>query len=415
MITISPVRRALVPADSAAADEVSARNYDEFQGDREVWEEIRERPRCILSVTMAHCAVERPDMILVQDSTAALSRAADNLRALVGSSLMRVVDDVLFVYEIRDPGRSEVRQIGLGGMARSEEIRTSEHPDGTIVRNEGVREEKARGRANLIRATDAFVGTVNHAVEDREGTLEDTLLAWADDHVPDFMAVDERGCTHRIWLVADRAAVGVFQGLLANEPLAYVADGNHRSAAAAMLGLPGYLAVFFPASTLGLAPYNRLVEGPRLPPHTLLPRLEQSFKVSLLHGVEAFQPRAVHEIGLYVEGAWYRLVPGFESFDPDNASEAVDADIVQRKLFDDILGITDARDDRLTFVGGDRDALYLKARVDSGEFTYAVTLAPVTMEQFVEVCRQGRMMPPKSTWFQPKLRMGLVVALLGGE
>lgn len=414
MVTISPVRRALVPADSAAADAVSARNYDEFQGDYEIWEEIRERPQCILAVTMAHCAVDRPEEIIAQDSPEALAHAAANLRALVAGPLTQVVEDVLFVYEIRDPERAEVRQIGLGGMARTDEIRTSERPDGTIVRNEGVREEKARGRANLIRATEAFVGTVNHAVEDREGALEEALLAWADEHTPDFMTADERGCTHRIWLVADRAALRVFQELLAAEPLAYVADGNHRSAAAARLGLPGYLGVFFPASTLGLAPYNRLVEGPGLPRRALFSRLAESFEPARLRRIEGYQPRAVHEIGLYAEGAWYRLVPRPGSFDPANAVETVDADIVQRKLFGDILGITDARDERLTFVGGDRDALYLKARVDSGEFTYAVTLAPVTMEQFVEVCRQGRVMPPKSTWFQPKLRMGLVIALLGG-
>jgi uncharacterized protein (DUF1015 family) len=93
--------------------------------------------------------------------------------------------------------------------------------------------------------------------------------------------------------------------------------------------------------------------------------------------------------------------------------ETVDADIVQRRLFHDALGIDDPRDGRLTFVGGDRDAGYLRRRVDSGEFAYAVTLPPVTMEQFIQVCRQGRFMPPKSTWFQPKLRMGLVMALAG--
>jgi uncharacterized protein (DUF1015 family) len=164
---------------------------------------------------------------------------------------------------------------------------------------------------------------------------------------------------------------------------------------------------------LGLAPYNRLVEGPAPPRAQLLGLLGKSFQIEAIHGLEGFQPMETHEIGLYAEGHWHRLVPKPGSFEAHNAAESIDADIVQRNVFAEILGITDPGDDRLTFVGGDRDALYLKARVDSGEFAYAVTLAPVTMEQFMKVCRQGRMMPPKSTWFQPKLRMGLVIALLG--
>ena len=108
---------------------------------------------------------------------------------------------------------------------------------------------------------------------------------------------------------------------------------------------------------------------------------------------------------------WHRLTPQEGTFDPASAVETVDADIVQRLLFDEALGIHDPRDGRLTFVGGNRSASYLRKRVDSGEFAYALTLPAVTIEQFLRVCRQGRFMPPKSTWFQPKVRMGLVTAL----
>ncbi|HUH13610.1 MAG TPA: DUF1015 family protein [Longimicrobiales bacterium] len=412
MPTILPLRRALVPVDSAAAERISAPNYDEFQGDREIFQALRERPDNILRITMAHCAVDRPEAILRQDSPEALERAAANLRDLEGGSLTRAVNDVLFVYEIDDPHRPGVRQVGLGGMAATADIRTGERPDGPVIRNEGIREEKAEGRARLVERIGAFIGTVNLVVDDDAGRLHAALLEHADAAPESFRATDQRGCTHRVWLVSDRARVDALRALVANEPRAYVADGNHRSAAAAMLGLEGYLAVFFPAATMGLAPYNRLVEGPRLPRDELLPLLEESFEVQTLAGVEAFQPAVTHEIGLYAEGTWHRLTPRPGSFDPMSAVETVDADIVQRRLFADVLGIADARDGRLTFVGGDRDALYLERRVDAGEFAYAVTLAPVTMDQFIAVCRQGALMPPKSTWFQPKLRMGLVMALL---
>lgn len=414
MPTIQPVARALVPVDTPAAERISARNYDEFQGDHEIFEAIRHRPDNILRITMAHCAVERPDAILPADSEQALERAAANLRALADGELTGVVEDALFVYEIVDPSRPGVRQIGVGGMAATDEIRTGARPDAPVIRNEGIREEKAAGRARLVERIGAFIGTVNLVVDDDAGALHRTLEALADAGPETFRATDERGCTHRVWLVTEPAQVADLRARVAAEPRAYVADGNHRSAAAAMLGLEGYLAVFFPAATMGLAPYNRLVEGPPLPAGELLQRLEVSFEVEALPGAESFQPAATHEIGLYADGAWHRLTPHPGTFDATSAVETVDADIVQRRLFDGVLGISDARDERLTFVGGDRDARYLKARVDAGEFAYAVTLAPVTMAQFIAVCRQGALMPPKSTWFQPKLRMGLVIALLDG-
>ncbi|MDX1568128.1 MAG: DUF1015 family protein, partial [Longimicrobiales bacterium] len=188
MVTIRPVRKALVPADTEAAERISAPNYDEFQGDQEVFEVIQERPECILRITMAHCAVPSPDDMLKQDSDEALERAAQNLAELEESSRTRVAEDVLFVYEIQDPHRDGARQLGLGGMAATREIRTAENPEGTIVRNEGIREEKAEGRARLIRATDAFIGTVNLTVEDEEERFVEVLEAYADAHAEDYRA-----------------------------------------------------------------------------------------------------------------------------------------------------------------------------------------------------------------------------------
>ena len=138
---------------------------------------------------------------------------------------------------------------------------------------------------------------------------------------------------------------------------------------------------------------------------------EVGFAVETLD-VERFEPARIHEIGVYAHGVWYRLIPRPGTYDTTHAVESIDADIVQRKIFEAILGIPDPTDARLTFVGGNRDALYLKQQVDDGAAALAVTLAPVTIEQFIEVCRQNRIMPPKSTWFQPKIRSGLVMALL---
>ena len=329
------------------------------------------------------------------------------------SELTEELRDILWVYEIEDPTRPDVRQIGLGGMARTDEIRTDATPQGTIIRNEGVREPKARGRADLIEATSAIIGMVNNAVDDASGEFQRHLEAHADGTAPDFEVLDQHGNRHRVWLVRDEPGIQRLQALLAAEPHAYVADGNHRSAAAAMLGYEHFLSVFFPARTMGIKPYNRLVRTEALPADQLTAALREKFELDGAAEADSYQPTRTHEIGLYTrERGWERLRPIAGTFDPDDAAESIDAGIVQKNLFGEVFGITDAGDDRLTFVGSNKDAAWLQSEVDEGRATYAVTLPAVTMDEFIEVCRQNRHMPPKSTWFEPKVRSGLVMALL---
>lgn len=413
MITLDPLGRALVPVDSAAAARLGAPNYDEFQGDVEVWRMLQERPESVLGVTMAHCDVPDAGTIGPPDSDESLARASANLARLRGGGLTRIVEEALFVYEITGPDRPEVRQIGLGGMARTEQIRTPFTPEGPIIRNEGIREEKARGRARLIEATDAMIGAVNHAVPDEDGRLARALEAHAEAQAPSFQGEDTTGYTHRVWLITAPVEVRRFQELLSWESEAFVADGNHRSAAAALVGAPRFLGVFFPADRMGIGPYNRLV---RAAPRKLgEPRtgLNGIFHVEAPSAPGPFQPRETHRIGIYSpDTGWLVLRPRSGVRDPDDAVRDIDHDLVQRLLFDDVLGLSDPADRRLGFVGGNRDAGWLQAEVDGGRALLAVTLPPVTMDQFVAVCRQGKLMPPKSTWFEPKIRSGMVMALL---
>jgi uncharacterized protein (DUF1015 family) len=134
--------------------------------------------------------------------------------------------------------------------------------------------------------------------------------------------------------------------------------------------------------------------------------------VEPIAGPAAYRPKVIHDIGLYLEGHWYRLMPRADSYDAGNAAESIDADIVQRHVFAAILGLDNPRDKKINYVGGNKDAAWLAAEVDAGRYRLALSMAPVTMEQFVAVCEQNRFMPPKSTWFDPKIRSGLVVALL---
>jgi uncharacterized protein (DUF1015 family) len=129
-------------------------------------------------------------------------------------------------------------------------------------------------------------------------------------------------------------------------------------------------------------------------------------------GPAPYRPQQVHDIGLYFAGGWRRLRARSSAYDPHDAAQSIDADIVQRRIIDAVFGLADARDKRINYVGGNKDAAWLAAQVDAGRFALALSLAPVTMQQFIDVCEQNRFMPPKSTWFDPKIRTGLVIALL---
>jgi len=409
--TIDPIPRALVPVDSAAADALGAPNYDEFQSDREVWELIQAKPATVLRATMPHCDAPTLEQIGEDDSEEALAHARQVMAQIIADARTREVRDLLWAYELTSSERPQIRQIGLGGMARTAEIRTPQNPQGTIIRNEGIREPKARGRARLTEATRADMGTVNLAVDDASGALQAALIAHADATSPSFETTDEGGSRHRVWLVQDAATRGRLRDLLMREPRAYVADGNHRSAAAAMLGYEHFLTVFFPAASMTIAPYNRLMENEVAALGDVQGQLGKSFDVQRLSR-DPYQPERTHEIGFYDGTMWWKLEPRAGTFDPADAAQDIDADIVQRKLFADVFGISDARDDRLTFVGANHDERWLQSEVDAGRFRYAVTLPAVTMRQFIDVCLQDRLMPPKSTWFVPKIRSGLVMALL---
>lgn len=412
MVSIRPVRRALVPVDSNAAYRVSAPNYDEFQSDREVWDLLQARPDNVLKITMPHCHVPDHGDIFEDGCPEALTHATQQMEILKTNPLMKLVENSLWVYEITSPKRPDEPQLGVGGFGLTAEIRTEANPDGTVIRNEGIRPEKAEGRAQLLRATTADFGTVNLAVQDKSGALLAALTELTQARPCDFETLDEGQNLHRSWIVTDAQTIERLQGLLAAEPAAYVADGNHRSAAAAAMGLDHFLTVYFPTSRLGLEPYNRLLPLNGISPEEFLQKLQANFEVKELGAIPPYRPETVNVIGLYLNKNWYELRPKVGSFDPSNAAQAIDSDIIQRHIIDGILGMSDARDKRINYVGGNKDAEYLVNQVNLKNYDLALSVAPVTMKQFVDVCEQNLFMPPKSTWFDPKIRSGLMIALL---
>ena len=353
MLRIHPIERALVPIDSAAATSIADRNYDEFQGDHEIFERLSRFPQSILRVTMSHCVAPSLDAMIEDGSAEALERSSAHMNELVESPLTRTVTDALWVYEIVDPGRPGVRQIGLGCMVDTAEIRTEESPAGSIIRNEGIREKKAQGRARLVDATQSYIGVVNNTFVDEDGAVATALEVIADSREPDYESTDGKGYGHRSWLVTDAQKIADLQSIMSTISCAYVADGNHRSAAAAQLGRERFLNVLFPSDRMGLASYNRLVRELPMSPDALLEALTEDFEVERVDSTPHLEH---HKIGVYLAGEWLVLRPKAHTFDPSNAVQVIDADIVQRCFFHRILGISDARSAKLNFVGGDRSS-----------------------------------------------------------
>jgi uncharacterized protein (DUF1015 family) len=410
MLRIEPIKKALIPMDNRAAIEVNAQNYDEFQGNDEIYSILQEKPRSILSVTMSHCAVDLSARDYIEeDSQESLELAGVNFKKLIDEGYLVEIEDAILIYDIEDPRLEHGHMTGLVCMACTDQIRTDTNPGGVIIRNEGIYEKKARNRADMAQAINADIGIVNNGIQDSDNKIQLALSEYTGSTDCDFNVPDESGRPHRVWVIRDDATINRFKTLFSKEKQAYVADGNHRSAAAALLGKKEFLSIFFPVRSMALAPYNRLLKGADISNDKILTEISKSFTVEKLE-LDVYEPEKVFSVGWYDGDSWYKLVPRENAYDPEDAVQMIDADIVHRKIIIDIMGIEQKIDPRINYVGGNKDGAYLKSQVDTGKYGYAITFAPVSIDQFIAVCEQNRFMPPKSTWFDPKVRSGLVIA-----
>jgi uncharacterized protein (DUF1015 family) len=245
------------------------------------------------------------------------------------------------------------------------------------------------------------------------------------DNEPDYDFTAADGFGHHFWVVRDAEKNNRLTELFAQIPALYVADGHHRTAAAARVGQecmaanPNhtgdeeycyFLAVTFPASQLRIIDYNRVVRDLNgLSPEQLIAALEESFEVKNM-GVEIYTPQALHNFSMYLGGEWYSLTAKEGTYDDNDPIGVLDVTVLSNLVLDKILGISDLRTSkRIDFVGGIRGLGELKRRVDSGEMKAAFALYPVSMQQLIDIADTGNIMPPKTTWFEPKLRSGVVI------
>lgn len=343
-------------------------------------------------------------------------KAFENFQAFQEKGwLVQDAQPCYYIYAQTMNGRT---QYGLVVCASVED-----YLQGRIKKHELTRRDKEEDRMKHVRVNNANIEPVFFAYP--ANAQLDALVATYTCNKPlyDFVAPD--GFGHHFWMINDANDINRITSIFAEMPSMYIADGHHRSAAAALVGAEKaqqnpnhkgdeaynfFMAVCFPDNQLTIIDYNRVVKDLNgLTAEAFLAALETSFVVEE-KGIEAHRPNQLHNFGLYLEGRWYSLTAKPGTYDDNDPIAVLDVTISSKYILDDLLGIKDLRSDkRIDFVGGIRGLSELSQRVDSGEMKVALALYPVSMDQLIAIADSGNIMPPKTTWFEPKLRSGLVV------
>jgi len=299
----------------------------------------------------------------------------------------------------------------------------SDYINGNIKKHELTRRDKEEDRMKHVRINNSNIEPVFFAYPDNEEL--DHIVSEVVKTSPEYDFISSDGIGHRFWVISDDAVINRITTLFASIPYLYIADGHHRSAAAALVGSEKasqnpnhvgseeynfFMAVCFPAGQLKIMDYNRIVKDLNgLTVEQFLENLTESFVVTD-KGTEIYRPDRLHNFSVYLAGRWYSLDARPGTYDDNDPIGTLDVTVSSNCILDKILGIKDLRSDkRIDFVGGIRGLEALKQRVDSGEMAVAIALYPVTMQQLIDIADTGNIMPPKTTWFEPKLRSGLVI------
>ena len=388
--------------------EVASRPYDVLNS-AEARVEAKDNPVSFLHVIKSE--IDLPADIDTH-STVVYEKAKENLHHFINDGILFSDEKpCYYIYQLVMNGRSQTGLVCISSV--------EDYFNDVIKKHELTRPEKEKDRIDHMLATRAQTGNVFMAYHD---VMEVNALinGWKATQKPvyDFVAAD--GIKHTVWIINRDDVIGSITRLFETKvDFTYIADGHHRAASAAKVSkeLPEskeakfFLTTIFPASQLAILDYNRVVKDLNdLTKEEFIGALQEDFMIT--YSPEPVRPSVLHEFGMYLDGEWYFLTARDGSFKNDPIG-VLDVSILQKNIFDKILDIEDPRtDSRIDFVGGIHGLTQLEKRVDSGDMAIAFSLYPVTIDQLFEIADSGKVMPPKSTWFEPKLRDGLLTHLI---
>ena len=408
MASITPFR-ALRPAPQLAA-QVASRPYDVLNS-QEARQEAAGNPSSFLHITKSE--IDLPTDIDTH-SQQVYDKAKENLQEFINKGILLQEDKPrYYIYRLVMNGRSQT------GLVCGSSV--DDYEKDVIKKHEFTRPDKEADRIHHMKTIRAQTGNVFLAYKN-VAQIDELIEGWKNAHPPLYDFTAEDGIQHTIWAVDDEAAIGSLTRSFAEKvPFTYIADGHHRAASAAKVrkelgdsagrGADHFLTTLSPSAELRILDYNRLVKDLNgASKEEFIDSLQKDFLVGKVD--KAFSPARLHEFGMYLDGDWYQLVAKESSYSDDPIG-VLDVTILQRNVLDKLLAIKDPRTDkRIDFVGGIRGLAELEKRVDSGEMKAAFSLYPVSIEQLFAIADSGNVMPPKSTWFEPNLRVGLLTHLI---
>lgn len=409
MVTITPFM-ALRP-EVQLAKAVASRPYDVLNS-KEAKVEAQGNPHSFLHITKSEIGLADSVDIHSQE---VYDKAKENLAAFISRNILfRENKPCYYIYRLTMNGRSQAGLVCGSSVA--------DYENGLIKKHEFTRPEKEQDRIQHIKTTGAQTGNVFLAYRN-VAEIDQVIDGWMNDKNPQYDFIAEDGIQHSIWIVSDDESIETISNLFKTKvPATYIADGHHRAASAAKVktamgnaateNADYFLTTLFPSNQLHIMDYNRVITDLNgLSTEDFLQKLEANFNIEKKDS--AYRPEALHHMGLYLNKQWYKLSAKSGSIDATDAIGVLDISILQKNILEPILGIADQRTDkRIDFVGGIRGLGELEKRVDSGDMALAISLYPVSIEQLFAVADSGEVMPPKSTWFEPKLRDGLLTHLI---
>ncbi len=411
MAVLKPFRGIRPPAD--IAKDLASRPYDVLNSE-EAKKEAEGNPYSFLHIIKPE--IDCPEGTSEYEPIVYETAKKNYEKFLENSWLIPDKDEHYYIYAQTMDGKT---QYGIVGCAS-----VDDYINDVIKKHELTRQDKEEDRMKHVRVTNANMEPVfftYRAVDEIDAIVDEFVKQ--NDPVYDFTADD--GVGHHFWLIEDKSVIDRITELFAEVPNTYVADGHHRTAAAALVGNEKrrnnpdhtgkeeynyFMAVHFPDDQLSILDYNRVVKDLNgLSSDQFMEKLGDVFDIES-KGSEPYKPDRMHNFGMYLDGEWYSLDAKSGTYDDNDPIRALDVTVLSEHVLDRILGIKDLRKDkRVDFVGGIRGLVELEKRVDSGEMRVAFALYPVSLEQLMTIADTGNIMPPKTTWFEPKLRSGLAV------